>query len=78
MTTAPQYDATAATDMSHCLDTVGEMKKIISTPEEFFEEMRRRDEEGEPLILVPINDEGEPSGEPPIVSWPDPQGRRLN
>jgi len=51
--------------------------KYCSTPQEFFDEMRRRDEEGEPLTLVPINEDGEPNGEP-ITTWPKPQGRRLN
>jgi hypothetical protein len=48
-----------------------------NTPQELIGELMRRAEDGEPVVLVPIDQDGEPNGSP-VVSWPDPHGRRLN
>jgi hypothetical protein len=52
--------------------------KDFSNPMDFIAELKRRAEAGEPLTLVPVNEDGEPTGEPPITSWPEPQDHRLN
>jgi hypothetical protein len=39
--------------------------------------MKRAADAGEPLVLIPLDDNGEPTGEPQIY-WRSPKNERLN
>ena len=56
--------------------SVGAMQNR-SHPLEVIAELKGMAEDGEPLVLVPIDGAGEATGEPE-VTWHAPRGRRLN